>query len=250
MQLVLSNNRVIAHGENFIAMGGTVINTVTGAKYENATVAECEGCPSDIDSVGYEYHAGQFIPCAPYGNGDNNGYFMEVCKGCATPRNSGIKIQEYKDLKEHAYGLDWETLAEISINQSGEKAITVDFGVDAETLHNYTEVAIVVVEGMELKCGPRGNDNARISCGSYKIFCEADTGTQQYVSGSFTLPTAVQLWSAHLQHNIIATFKQTGALPINWTVTPTDFMNVIIGTKGNASVKGNILLKGRKIKCI
>lgn len=93
MQLVLSNNRIIAHGENFLAMGGVVINTETGAKYENSTIAECEGCPSDIDSVGYEYHAGVFVPCAPFGKGNNNGYFMEVCTDCATPRNSGIPIK-------------------------------------------------------------------------------------------------------------------------------------------------------------
>lgn len=93
MQLVLSNNRIIAHGENFLAMGGVVINTETGAKYENATIAECEGCPSDIDEVGYEYHAGVFVPCAPFGTGNNNGYFMEVCTDCATPRNSGIPIK-------------------------------------------------------------------------------------------------------------------------------------------------------------
>lgn len=93
MQLVLSNNRVVAHGENFLAMGGVVINTETGAKYENATVAECDGCPSDIDKVGYEYHAGVFVPCAPYGVGNNNGFFMEVCESCATPRSSGIPIK-------------------------------------------------------------------------------------------------------------------------------------------------------------
>lgn len=93
MQLVLSNNRIIAHGENYIAMGGTVINTETGEKHNNATIAECDGCPSDIDKVGYEYHAGVFVPCAPYGMGNNNGYFMEVCEGCATPRNSGIPIK-------------------------------------------------------------------------------------------------------------------------------------------------------------
>lgn len=93
MQLVLSNNRVIAHGENFLALGGVVINTVTGAKYENATVADCDGCPSDIDKVGYEYIGGVFKPCAPYGKGNNNGYFMEVCESCATPRNSGIPIK-------------------------------------------------------------------------------------------------------------------------------------------------------------
>lgn len=93
MQLVLSGNRVIAHGENFLAMGGVVINTVTGARFENATVTDCDGCPSDIDKVGYEYHAGEFVPCAPFGKGNNNGYFMEVCESCATPRSSGIQIK-------------------------------------------------------------------------------------------------------------------------------------------------------------
>lgn len=93
MQLVLSNNRVIAHGENFIAMGSVVINTASGKKYENATVVECENCPSDINETGYEYHAGVFKPCAPYGMGNNNGCFMEVCADCATPRKSGIPIK-------------------------------------------------------------------------------------------------------------------------------------------------------------
>lgn len=92
MQLVLSNNRVIAHGENYLSMGGVVINTETGARYENATIAECENCPSDIGKVGYEYHGGVFKPCAPYGTGNNSGYFMEVCSECAVPRSSGIPI--------------------------------------------------------------------------------------------------------------------------------------------------------------
>lgn len=92
MQLVLSNNRVLAHGENFLSMGGVVINTETGAKYENATVAECENCPSDIDSVGYEYHAGQFVPCAPYGKGGGN--LAVLCpNSCKAIKDSGISIQ-------------------------------------------------------------------------------------------------------------------------------------------------------------
>ena len=93
MQLVLSNNRVIAHGSGYIALGGVVVKKTTGEKYDNATIAECSNCPSDIDKVGYEYHAGVFVPCAPYGKGNNNGYFMEVCEECATPRNSGIPIK-------------------------------------------------------------------------------------------------------------------------------------------------------------
>lgn len=92
MQLVLSGNRIIAHGENFLPMGGTVINTETGKTYQNATVAECEGCPSDIDEVGYEYHAGAFVPCAPYGKG--NGTLLVACEECASPKNSGVKLHD------------------------------------------------------------------------------------------------------------------------------------------------------------
>lgn len=89
MQLVLSNNRVLAHGENFLSMGGVVINTETGERYERATIAECEGCPSDIDKVGYEYHAGTFVPCAPYGVGDGN--VAVVChKDCKSLKDSGV----------------------------------------------------------------------------------------------------------------------------------------------------------------
>ena len=93
MQLVLSNNRVLAHGENFIAMGGTVINTETNRVYQNATIAKCESCPSDIDEVGYEYHAGVFVPCAPYGKAED-GNILVACEDCATPKSSGLKISE------------------------------------------------------------------------------------------------------------------------------------------------------------
>ena len=93
MKLVLSNNRIIAHGENFISMGGgVVINTETGAKYERATVAECSNCPSDIGVVGYEYHAGEFVPCAPFGKGPGN--VAVYCDDCKTPRDSGVPIDD------------------------------------------------------------------------------------------------------------------------------------------------------------
>lgn len=92
MQLVLSNNRVIAHGENFLALGGVVINTETGAKHENATIAECDSCPSDIGEVGYEYHAGVFVPCAPYGKTED-GYIMVSCE-CGTPKKSLVLLSE------------------------------------------------------------------------------------------------------------------------------------------------------------
>ena len=85
---------VLKKYHSFISMGGTVVDAGTCKVYQNATVAECNGCPSDIDSVGYEYVGGVFKPCAPFGKGDNNGYFMEACASCATPRNSGIPIKK------------------------------------------------------------------------------------------------------------------------------------------------------------
>ena len=75
-------------------MGGTVINTNTGRVYQNATVVECDGCPSDIGEVGYEYHAGQFIPCAPFGKGDGN--LAVVCgEDCKSIKDSGIPAKGY-----------------------------------------------------------------------------------------------------------------------------------------------------------
>lgn len=92
MQLVVSGNRILAHGEGFLAMGGTVINTNTGRAYQNATVVECDGCPSDIDKVGYEYHAGQFVPCAPFGVGDGN--LAVVCGfDCKSIKDSGLPLR-------------------------------------------------------------------------------------------------------------------------------------------------------------
>lgn len=68
MKLVLSGNTVIGHGENLIPMGCTVIDSDTGKIYQNATIAECENCPKDLDIIGYEYRSGVFVPCHPYGS--------------------------------------------------------------------------------------------------------------------------------------------------------------------------------------
>lgn len=112
MQLVLSGNRIIAHGENcFICMGGTVICKDTGRVFQNATVAECDGCPSDIDQVGYEYHAGEFVPCAPYGVGTGN--FAVVCDDCKTIKDSGIRLSQ---------------IGKVAVVESyGGGSVTVDF---------------------------------------------------------------------------------------------------------------------------
>jgi hypothetical protein len=51
--------------------------------------------------VGYEYHAGQFIPCAPYGKGYGN--IAVLCNDeCKSIKDSGISIQDlYKLLATH-----------------------------------------------------------------------------------------------------------------------------------------------------
>lgn len=101
MQLVLSGKRVITHGENFIAMGGTVINPDTGAVYQNATIAECDCCPADIDRVGYEYHAGEFVPCPPYGTGTGN--IAVWCDDCKTPLDSGMSMSDFRKIYHTTY---------------------------------------------------------------------------------------------------------------------------------------------------
>lgn len=93
-QLVVVGNRVVAHGEDcFISMGGTVICPETDKAYQNATVVIHEGgLPADIDTQGYEYHAGRFVPCAPYGKGKGN--ILVACEECGTPKDSGVKAHE------------------------------------------------------------------------------------------------------------------------------------------------------------
>lgn len=102
MQLVLSNNRVLTYGENFIAIGGVVINTETNKKYDNATIAECDCVPSDINDVGYEYHGGAFIPCAPFGKGTGN--VAVLCdENCKSIKDSGIPFSQMGEIVEFTY---------------------------------------------------------------------------------------------------------------------------------------------------
>lgn len=94
-QLVVAGNRILAHGVDcFLSMGGTVICPETGRVFQNATVVLCDGgLPSDIDKVGYEYHAGDFVPCAPYGVGDGN--LAVVCgQDCKSIKDSDLSLQQ------------------------------------------------------------------------------------------------------------------------------------------------------------
>lgn len=94
IQLVVSGNRILAHGEDcFISMGGTVICPNTERVYQNATVVNCDTIPSDIGLVGYEYHAGEFVPCAPFGVGGGN--VAVVCgDDCKAIKDSGKPLTD------------------------------------------------------------------------------------------------------------------------------------------------------------
>ena len=100
--------------KSFVSMGGTVICEQDGKSYQNATVAECEGYPSDIDTVGYEYHAGVFVPCAPYGEGEGN--VLVACQNdSGTPKDSGLKssnllLQDYAAASYLPGGYGWAHL--------------------------------------------------------------------------------------------------------------------------------------------
>lgn len=202
MQLVLSNNRIIAHGENFLAMGGVVINTETGARYENATIAECNGCPSDIDKVGYEYHAGIFVPCAPFaGTGNNNGYFMEVCEDCATPRNSGIPIK----------GIYWNKLGSVSENLEGvyfNESASLNFSIPASVLFNYSRFRFILRAGASFKLYNLTTNESelpsfdfRLTIGSgirFRLYCNMKRETNPY---EFTLDKDVILPTVALVDN-------------------------------------------------
>ena len=90
-QLVVSGNKILAYGEDcFTVMGESVKCSNKGNEYQNATVTTCEEFPPDIGKVGYEYHAGQFVPCAPFGEGVGN--IAVFCDACNTMKNSGFPI--------------------------------------------------------------------------------------------------------------------------------------------------------------
>ena len=103
-QIVVSGNRILGHGTDcFLSMGGVVICPESGKVYQNATVVNIEGgLPADIDSVGYEYHAGEFVPCAPYGKGKGN--VAVVCNNdCKSIKDSGINIDSVAKIETTTY---------------------------------------------------------------------------------------------------------------------------------------------------
>lgn len=130
MQLVVSGNRILAHGEDcFLAMGGTVICTKTGRVFQNATVVtDCENCPADIDEVGYEYHAGEFVPCAPYGVHGIDGHIMVSCGDCATPKRSKYKLSELAKIEVGSYVGSGAALATLDFERAPSTVLIVGGG--------------------------------------------------------------------------------------------------------------------------
>ena len=107
-QLVLSGNRIIAHGEDcFLSMGGTVICTKSGRKFDNATVTNTTSAiPADIDEVGYEYRAGEFIPCAPFGRA-TGGTIPLLCDDCKTMKDSGVRGENLSSVMNNGLTLSF-----------------------------------------------------------------------------------------------------------------------------------------------
>lgn len=102
-QIVISGTRVLAHGEDcFAVTGNTVVCTNSDKVYDNATIATVEEIPVDIDTVGYEYHAGVFVPCAPYGIGSGN--IAVVCgNDCKALKDSGIPLERFAKYASTSY---------------------------------------------------------------------------------------------------------------------------------------------------
>lgn len=94
IQIVTSGNRVLAHGTGFSVSGDTVENESTSRIYKNATITTVDSVPDDIDSVGYEYHAGRFVPCGPFGIGKGN--VAVLCnEDCKALKDSGIPMEDF-----------------------------------------------------------------------------------------------------------------------------------------------------------
>lgn len=236
MQLVLSNNRVLAYGENFISLGGVVINTETGEKYENATVAECECVPSDLGEVGYEYHAGVFVPFyVPCGKGDGN--IMVVCpeKSGAT-KDSGLKsknllMQNYTPTSYLPYDSAWKKMATsgtviVAIAENNKTcAYSIDgFKWNAKTLpKNMSPVSIVY------------GSNKFIITGDNKYIAVSTDGINWEEYSAFN---TAQRWN-HLAYGngiFVATSSDSSVTAystdgINWTETsiPTYAGNIVNG---------------------
>lgn len=222
-QLVVIGNRIVAHGEDcFADIGGAVICKTDGKAYAGASIVECStDCPEDIDEVGYEYHAGVFVPCAPYWKGDGTGYFMEICPDCATPRNSGIPIKD----------INWGKIASVSVN-TGVGA-EISFPITPELLSQYSMLRY------------------KIKTGSVWGFGSLDKGEHTIISvgefGVFVLNTNIEVWSEvtgeeiKIDKDIVIPFYLVsgGALEINVTKDPAAYSDAFMWDVDNRWYSAN-----------
>lgn len=162
MQLVLSNNRVLAYSKSdiFISMGNTVVNIQNRKVYQNATIAECDCLPSDIDKVGYEYRNGQFVPCAPFGKGDGNvAVFCD--KDCKALKDSGIPFSQ---MVQHA--------TKTYTGSGGRQvSLTFDFVVDMLLIFSTStdDIAIITPVMATTFIYEYDSDLERDLCNRYKL---------------------------------------------------------------------------------
>lgn len=163
MKLVLSGNTIIGHGENLIPMGCTVVDTDSGKVYENATIAECENCPKDLDIIGYEYHAGVFVPCHPYGSLYNKKQFEDVMAyvlALITPEEPAISynvnitndanascVVDYYSAGNELVSTTLESGGTLNLTVAPETDITIQsFGSGEMSLADYSDTIELVSE--------------------------------------------------------------------------------------------------------
>lgn len=147
-QLVLSGNRILAHGEDcFLSMGGTVICTKTGRTFSNATVANVTGgIPADIDSVGYEYHAGEFVPCAPFGKGGGN--IAVLCPNdCKSIKDSGKSAEHLANVAVVEYIGTGTTSVSVTVDFEPLFAVVYDTNTTASSTGHLRYVGVITPNG-------------------------------------------------------------------------------------------------------
>ena len=138
----------------------------------------------------------------------------------------------------------WETLAEISINQSSAQTTSVAFNVDAETLMNYTEIAIIAKSGFTLKSvASTAQGYASISVGTgQQIRCDSNTsGSPNYMSISNDVILVIAKWGVNMRN-------KDGVNDVKALFTPNIDVNEIsvFTSASGCYVRGNIELRGRK----
>jgi hypothetical protein len=133
VQIVISGNRVLGYGTDFSVTGNAVECASTGRVYNNATIATVESVPDDIGSVGYEYHAGRFVPCGPFGVGKGN--VAVVCNDdCKALKDSGVPMESFAASEYTTYKCDEKASVSLTFNISPDVAFITTYDSDYEDI--------------------------------------------------------------------------------------------------------------------